>query len=82
MSQAVEMIRNIINPVNEADRMYLIKADGTIQHKRSGISMPKIVSTTGVVFFPADKEFNTAWGDSLAGSVERFVDSHSIKTGY
>jgi hypothetical protein len=78
MSMANEMLCNLINPKYEADRMDLIKADGTIQHKRTNASTPKVVNITGVEFFPASADATDAWGNTLLGSVEQFIDEHAI----
>ncbi len=76
MNQAIDMLRNIVNPEFEGDRINLINTDGTVQHKRSRVSVPKVVSTSGVVFFPHSKESQTAWGNSIRGSVEEFIQTH------
>lgn len=82
LGQATQMLVDITDPKSEGQRTHLINPDGTVAHKRSNVAVPMVRSTTGVIFFPADKTQATSWGDTIKGSVEEFIDSHSIKTAY
>lgn len=77
--RANEMIKNVVDPEREGDRMHLIGSDGTVLFKRKNISSPKVFNTTGAQFFPSSRNAATAWGDHLEGSVEEFIDTHSRK---
>lgn len=80
LSRAKDMIRSICDPQFEGLRIELINSNGTIAFKRSKAAIPKVVSTIGVVFFPADRDYTDAWGNTIEGSVEDFVDKYCIKT--
>jgi hypothetical protein len=79
LAAADRMMQNLTDPVREGERMQLINpATGNIVHKRSRGSIPMVVNVRGVQFFPTHNNNNTTWGHALRGSVEEFIDTHSL----
>lgn len=76
--KAEKMLKNILDPDDEGDRMHLLEADGSIQHRRLGTVTPVIVNTTGVQFWPRCKSYKDSFGNLSQNSVQAFIEERQI----
>jgi hypothetical protein len=80
LEKAGEMIADVIDPVKESDRLYLLDADGAIIHKRSNQAFPLVRNTRGVTFFSTSQNSYDAFGNHHGEqSIESFV-RNSLRT--